>query len=983
MGGASMGGRMDQKHPPTLRFITGDSAGHMVLVEKERVVLGRNETADVTVADVKTSREHAAITLRDGAWWVEDLKSRNGTLLNGNALVAPALLRSGDRIKIGLIELEFDIVAAPAEGTRLTAVEGPLAPSELPIASTLAVIGRGKGAIDVGADAAASEHAQIRLREGAWRLRSCDAGCPTFLNGDRIVGEVRLKTGDRIRIGASLLEFIDGRIDQLGGQSIDEYTLATRIGAGTLGVVYRARDQKGAPIAMKLLDPALRDDGGAVARFMNGARYQSRIEHPNVVKVLKVSQAGPLPSAAMEWVPNGSLAERLAAGERLNVKQWFAMAKDIAGAMAAAEAQRVYHHGLRPRNILFDAKGAALVSDFAMSAPFDPLHPSEGGDSRWISPEEAGGSAADAQANQFSLGLILYQCITRKAPFGEGDHAAVANARIGGALPSLRSSDAEVPQAFENLLARLLARSRKDRFASWDEARTQIEAALAGKDVPAPPTGSSVLGGKTQSGLHPAARDAKSPSAVLPAANGGKRPSEVAKRPSEVKRPSEATKRPSEVLKAVAAAEPAPSSRPTDRITKSSSTARMPAQTLSRELGMPPSAWAGIFILVAMVVGIVVLSTLKDKATESADAMAAKPAAPKTPALPTRPRPVTVEPAPDTESPDTEPIATAAPAAPRAAVAGIEAAIVVATLVGGIGDQAITEVGFDAKGRAFGAGKSFKVTYAGTSGSIEGDVNTNDAARFDGRPPLPRQVRLVAGGHGRNFTLMTRQPSAVLQQPRLALTGSWIWWDWDAERALADGLSADTRIYDAFALGDRQLVAQCWCAAANTSLVRDPRDFSKPNPGLTAPIDGAASVYLIFDPASGAPVRSLALPVPPAAHATDTLGRVVISTPMPNGAQALSVSGKAGFTVLSADLSGVMASFRIGALDASAAGTEAFAAIAIKDDLVVLGGATSAAAYSGSHAVQARAGGGLDGLFVIVRLTGGTSGVKPANEGSL
>ncbi|MBA3709689.1 MAG: FHA domain-containing protein, partial [Planctomycetes bacterium] len=483
-------------HPPTLRFITGENAGHMVLIEKPRVVLGRNETADVTVADVKTSREHAAISSRDGSWWVEDLKSRNGTLLNGNALVSSAQLRSGDRIKIGLIELEFDIVAAPAVGTRLTVVEGPLAPAERPIASTLAVIGRGGSTIDIGADAAGAEHAQIRLREGAWRLRPCDPGCKTWLNGDPVGVEVRIKTGDRIRIGATVLEFIDGRIDQLGGQSIDDYTLATRIGAGTLGVVYRARDSKGAPIAMKLLDPALRDDGGAVARFMNGARYQSRIDHPGVVKVLKVSQSGPLPSAAMEWIPNGSLADKLAAKERLNVKQWLSMAKDIAAAMTAAEAQRVYHHGLRPRNILFDAKGAALVSDFAMSAPFDPLHPSEGGDSRWISPEEAGGSAADGQANQFSLGLILYHCITGKAPFGEGDHATVANARIGGALPTLRSIDPDVPQAVENLIGRLLARTRADRFPDWSAARAQIEAALAGKDVAAPASGTSVLGAR-------------------------------------------------------------------------------------------------------------------------------------------------------------------------------------------------------------------------------------------------------------------------------------------------------------------------------------------------------------------------------------------------------------------------------------------------------------------------------------------------------
>src|SRR5206468_219968 len=82
-------------------------------------------------------------------------------------------------------------------------------------------------------------------------------------------------------------------------------TLATRIGAGTLGVVYRGRDAAGKEAAVKLLDPGLREDAGAVARFVAGARAQLRVTHPNVVRMLAVAQVG-LPAAVLEWAAGGA-----------------------------------------------------------------------------------------------------------------------------------------------------------------------------------------------------------------------------------------------------------------------------------------------------------------------------------------------------------------------------------------------------------------------------------------------------------------------------------------------------------------------------------------------------------------------------------------------------------------------------------------------------------------------------------------------------
>ncbi len=970
--------------PPTLRFITGDAAGHMVLVTKDRVVLGRSEGADVTVPDDGTSREHSAITRASDGWRLEDLKSRNGTLLNGTKLVAPATLKPGDRIRIGITELEFDIVTPPAAGTRLEVLEGPTAPAHVALSGTLAVIGRDIGKdkcqVAIGPDAEAAEHAQLSLRGGAWRLRSCHADCETFLNGDRVTSEVRLKTGDRIRIGRTLLEFVDGRIDELGGQTIEEQTLATRVGAGTLGVVYRARDARGGATAVKLLDPGLKDDAGAVARFANGARSQMRVTHPNVVRILKVAQNAVLPAVVMEWIPGGSLAEKLSATPKLSVERCLTMAKDIANAMAAAEKERVSHQGLRPGNILFDAEGTAMVGDFTMCAPFDPLQPGEGGDSRWIAPEEATGGAADARANQFSFGLILYQCLTGRPPFGPGTRAEVANARIGGGVPALRAQVPEVSQGFDRLVSRLLARAPAHRFATWDEARAQIDAVIAGKDLPTPPGGTSILGAT--------ATAKRSPSSVLPAVAPSSRPGE-GKRPSEVRRPSE-IRRPSEVMAAAATAAPAtvpPSAKPTERLRSASSSRTVPKQSLGRELGIPSSAWAGIGVLVIMLVAIVLLSTMRrTPGTADTEAGRNKPSPSSGTATGTQPlwHPSATAATPPSPGAGLVPASAPAPqlaqAAPGAAPTAIDLAhppelrprVLMESRIGGAGDQAISEVGFDAQGNPFAKGSGFSVQIDAADGktTVSGDPATADANHFDARPRLPTQARSVVDPRsGRSVNVGTRQAGAQLQLPLVSGQG-WTWWDAPPERILALGLGADTRCYGADAVADTRFVAAFWCEAANTCLVRDPRDIAKPMPGLSSQPDGAASCYVLLDGSDGTPLKTMFLPAPPCARAVDAWGRIYLAASASTHQYDTRLPGQAGLSVLAADLGSVLVDMRFGGESAADRGIEAFGSIAIKDGLLVLGGTTAARALAGVNATQTNAGGGQDALVVVIRLWG-------------
>jgi serine/threonine-protein kinase len=635
--------------PPSLRFLSGPNAGHMVLLGKERITLGRAETAGITVPDTGASREHAAIVRAGAAWRLEDLGSRNGTMLNGTELTAPIQLKPGDRIRIGTTDIEFEVVAPPAAGTRLELIEGPGAPRRIALDGAVVRIGRG-ATVDLGEEAEAAEHALLTLRAGAWRLRTVGAST-TFVNGERLASEARLKTGDRIRIGRSALEFIDGRIDDLGGQSVEGVTLATRIGAGTLGVVYRGRDSAGKEAAVKLLDPGLRDDAGAVARFIAGARAQSRVTHPNVVRVIAACEDAKQPAAVLEWAPGGALAEPLAKGAKLPLEQVLRMAKDVASALAAADERRVAHQGLRPGNILFGAEGDALVSDFGLCAPYDPLQASEGGDPRWISPEEARGGAADARTNQFSLGLLMLHALTGKPPFGSGSRAEIAQARVAGGLPALRTQLPDAGGALDKLLSRLLARDPGHRFATWEEARAAIDAVLAGREPPAP-IGESLLGaGKRQS------------SAAAPA--GERRPSGASVSSAERKassigtashrRPSNAAvpARPaSESVRAPSSASVDPK-RPTERVRANSSVRTAPS--LSRQLGIPSSAMAGIGILALMLGAIVVFGSLNNHKPASDDPGKAKP------------KPPAAAPSGATSPITSAPAATVLPATPAAA----------------------------------------------------------------------------------------------------------------------------------------------------------------------------------------------------------------------------------------------------------------------------------------------------------------------------
>jgi hypothetical protein len=308
------------------------------------------------------------------------------------------------------------------------------------------------------------------------------------------------------------------------------------------------------------------------------------------------------------------------------------------------------------------------------------------------------------------------------------------------------------------------------------------------------------------------------------------------------------------------------------------------------------------------------------------------------------------------------------PVVPSATPPPLKPRVLMATGIGGAGDQAITAVGFDQRGHVTAAGAGFSATVdalAGT-GVIHGDATAGTA--LPALPPPPLAPRTISTDGG-SLTFATRD-AAPLLLPTLE-SEVWSWWKVTSERALALGLGADARLYDVLPLPQGRFLAVAWSDGANTVLARDPRDPAKPNPTLAQPPSGPATWLVIGALRDGAPVASLALPGPPVACTVDPWGRIYLAAPSA-GRDDLGMGGRAGLTVLGSDLSPLFDA-RLGGLADGEPGIERFTAIAYHDGILALAGTTAARELPAKNPLQAKAGGGQDGLLVVLQLWADTT----------
>jgi Tol biopolymer transport system component len=282
------------------------------------------------------------------------------------------------------------------------------------------------------------------------------------------------------------------------GSTLGHYRIEEQIGAGGMGVVYRARDAiLRREVAIKVLPDAFSTDPVRLARFEREAQLLASLTHPNIAAIHGMEQADAVRYLVLELVPGETLAERLARGP-LPVEEALEVCRQIAEALEAAHERGVIHRDLKPANVKITPQGKVKVLDFGLAKAFG-AGPSAGtdlshsptittgetqqgvilGTAAYMSPEQARGKALDKRTDIWSFGCVLYETLTGRPSFA-GETFSDTMAGILAREPEWDGLPGSAPANVRALLRRCLRKDRERRLRDIGDARIELEDALAG-----------------------------------------------------------------------------------------------------------------------------------------------------------------------------------------------------------------------------------------------------------------------------------------------------------------------------------------------------------------------------------------------------------------------------------------------------------------------------------------------------------------------
>ncbi len=259
----------------------------------------------------------------------------------------------------------------------------------------------------------------------------------------------------------------------MDGKRFGRYLIIGELGRGAMGAVYRAIDPLiEREVAIKTLLPHLPDLEMAKIRerFLREARSAGRLNHPNIVTIFDVGEQDDLAYIAMELLEGRTLQQMLAENRRLSVETAADIAAQVADALDHALGFGIVHRDVKPANIIVSAGGRAKLTDFGVA-----FLPSESmthtgaalGSPKDRPPGGVPGQPVDPRADIFSLGTVLYEMLTGRTPFereGESTVFALMNRIVTDAYVPPTKVDPKLPAAFDEILARALAKNASDRY---------------------------------------------------------------------------------------------------------------------------------------------------------------------------------------------------------------------------------------------------------------------------------------------------------------------------------------------------------------------------------------------------------------------------------------------------------------------------------------------------------------------------------------
>ena len=283
----------------------------------------------------------------------------------------------------------------------------------------------------------------------------------------------------------------------IAGTSLGRYEIQSPLGAGGMGEVYLARDPLlGRTVAIKLLPTAFAGDPDRLRRFQQEAQTSAALNHPRIMAIHDVGQAGDQPFIVMEYVRGETLAAYLRHG-RASLARALEIGIEIADALAAAHSARIVHRDLKPANIMVTGDGHIKVLDFGLAKFLwtDTSAPTLAGNARadtsvghvlgtpgYMSPEQLFGDRVDERTDIYTLGVILFELVTGQRPYRDifdllrGDDPTKP-------IRTAHEVDETIAPEISVTIARAMARKPEDRFQTAGELEAELQRLLLEESV--------------------------------------------------------------------------------------------------------------------------------------------------------------------------------------------------------------------------------------------------------------------------------------------------------------------------------------------------------------------------------------------------------------------------------------------------------------------------------------------------------------------
>lgn len=270
---------------------------------------------------------------------------------------------------------------------------------------------------------------------------------------------------------------------KIGDHVSGRYKIIEKIGSGGMANVYLAEDLiLERKVAVKMMSLDFQEDEQNLRRFQREALSTTELDHPNIVNIYDVGE-GSQPYIVMEYISGMDLKQYIRENYPVPYHKVIDIMGQILDGVGYAHKNNVIHRDIKPHNILINHDGHVKLTDFGIAVALSQNSITQTnsllGSVQYISPEQARGNIVTKQSDIYSLGIVLYELLAGTVPFNGESAVSIALKHFQAPIPDLRELDTRLPQALENVVLKATAKEPKNRYATAQEMKEDLETALS------------------------------------------------------------------------------------------------------------------------------------------------------------------------------------------------------------------------------------------------------------------------------------------------------------------------------------------------------------------------------------------------------------------------------------------------------------------------------------------------------------------------